>query len=370
MSVSRAKRTAAPFQLDPEFFQRLFTGAGLAVFACDPEGNILAWNPLGERLFRGQHGDPQRPDLRDVLPEKQRRDLEEGLKTLVETREPLEFRTQIKADNETATEYAVWLTPICDDHDRLQCVCVWFNDITARLQLRRAMRKRERLTSLGALAGSVAHHYNNLLCSIATSLEFALNMNTMSAMRRVLRRTADAAGRATQLTQQLLAFAQADHRMRDLADLTETVLRYFDQHETELAARGIKVNLDWQRIPFVPLPRDQLVIVIDNLTRNAIEAMPGGGVLSVSLRRRDENAVAFAITDSGPGIAPEDMEHLFEPFFTTKGELGDGEAHRAGMGLAVVHGLVSEMRGTISVSNVPATGARFEIVLPLEDPAK
>ncbi|MFQ5807674.1 MAG: nitrogen regulation protein NR(II) [Phycisphaerae bacterium] len=370
MSVSMTKGNAAPFQLDADFFRRLFNGAGLAVFACDAEGHILAWNPLGECLFRSQHGDRRRPDLCDVLPAEQRRDLEQGLQTLVETRAALEFRTRLRGIDEEATEYAVWLTPIFDAKGRFQCACVWFNDITARLQLRRSMRKRERLTTLGALAGSVAHHYNNLLCSIATSLEFALNMNTMSAMRRVLRRTADAAGRATRLTQQLLAFAQADHRMRDLADLTETVLQYFDRHEAELAAHGIKLMLDWQRIPFVPLPRDQLTIVVDNLTRNATEAMRDGGVLTVSLRRRDENAVVLAIADSGPGIAPNDMEHLFEPFFTTKGELGNGETHKAGMGLAVVHGLVNEMHGTISASKVSTGGARFEIVLLLEDPTK
>jgi signal transduction histidine kinase len=245
-------------------------------------------------------------------------------------------------------------------------VCVWFKDITARLQLRRSMRKRERLTTLGALAGSVAHHYNNLLCSIATSLEFALNMNTIAATRRVLRRTADAVGRATQLTQQLLAFAQADHRMSDLADLTESVLRYFDRNEAELAARGIKLEVDWQRIPFVPVRRDQFTIVIENLARNAIEAMPSGGTLTVTLQRRGEHAVMLTIADSGPGIAPDEMEHLFEPFFTTKGALGAGGTRQAGMGLAVAHGLISEMHGAISVCNAPTGGARFEIVLPLD----
>ena len=112
---------------------------------------------------------------------------------LARTREPLEFRARIGLDQTEATQYAVWFTAICDDQNRVECIAVWFHDITARLQLRRGMRKRERLTTLGVLAGSVAHHYNNLLCSITTSLEFALNMNTMSAMRRVLRRTADAA---------------------------------------------------------------------------------------------------------------------------------------------------------------------------------
>ena len=360
-------RAPAPLQLDATFFQQLFESAGLPVFACDRQGKILAWNALAERLFQSRHGDPERPDLRDVLPPEQHADLADGLGILLETGRPLEFRSRIAGQNEEPTEYAVWLTPIYDDDRRLKCVCVWFNDITARLQLRRSMRKRERLTTLGVLAGSVAHHYNNLLCSIATSLEFALNMNTMSAMRRVLRRTADALGRATRLTHQLLAFAQADHRMYDLAALDETVRQYFDEHQAALAARGIKLELDCQRIPYVPLPREQLTIVIDNLTQNAAEAMPAGGTLAVSLKRKNEDAVLLAIADTGPGISATEMEHVFEPFFTTKGELGAGETHQAGMGLAVAHGLVSEMRGTISAANVPAGGARFEIILPVGD---
>jgi PAS domain S-box-containing protein len=359
-------RAAAVTQLDAVFFRRLFDSAGLPIFACDVQGNILTCNPLGESLLGERRAPGRQPTLRDLLPVEHHADLEHNLRTLVETREPLEFRTRIGPENGETTEYAVWLTVVCDERERMECIAVWFHDITARLQLRRGMRKRERLTTLGALAGSVAHHYNNLLCSITTSLEFALNMNTMSAMRRVLRRTADAVGRATQLTQQLLAFAQADHRMRDLADLTETVLQYFDHHEADLAARGIKLQLTWERVPFVPLPRDQFNIVIDNLVRNATEAMPDGGVLSAGLRRRDESSVAFWIADSGPGISPDEMEHLFEPFFTTKGELGSGVTHQAGMGLAVAHGLVGEMHGTISVTNVPGGGARFEIVLPLE----
>ena len=321
----------------------------------------------GERLLPQQRDASQQLNLCELLPEEQRPELKSNIKTLMETREPLEFRTRIGPVRDTAAEYAVWLTPICDEQGNLENVCVWFHDITARLQLRRGMRKRERLASLGALAGSVAHHYNNLLCSIATSLEFSLNMNTMSAMRRVLRRTADAVGRATRLTQQLLAFAQADHRMCDLADLTEIVLQYFDQHEAEYATRGIKLDMRWERIPFVPLPRDQFNIVIDNLARNALEAMPNGGVLSTVLRRRDEHHVTLIIADSGQGIPPEHMEHLFEPFFTTKGALGDGSTNQAGMGLAVAHGLVSEMHGTITVGNSGLSGARFEINLPIDD---
>lgn len=355
-----------PGPLTPDTLRRLFDCAGLPIFICDLEGNILGWNELARQRYAACGPSASKPHVRDTLPVEHHPIFAENLRILLETREPLEFRTRIEEESEGASEFAVWLTPLIDEQGRVDRVCVWFHDITARMQLRRGMRKRERLTTLGALAGSVAHHYNNLLCSIATSLEFALNMNTIVAMRRVLQRTANAVGRATQLTQQLLAFAQADHRMCDLADLTEIVLLYFDQHESALGSRGVRLELHRERIPFIPLPREQFNIILDNIVRNAAEAMPRGGVLTVRLGRRDQNHIRLTIQDSGPGIAPANMEHLFEPFFTTKGVLGEGETRQAGMGLAVVHGLISEMHGTITAGNSTDGGAQFEIVLPID----
>jgi signal transduction histidine kinase len=95
--------------------------------------------------------------------------------------------------------------------------------------------------------------------------------------------------------------------------------------------------------------------------------MPSGGTLTVTLARRDDKSVCVSIIDSGGGLSTEELEHLFEPFYTTKGELGEGTGRNAGMGLAVVHGLVSEMHGTITASNVAGRGARFDIVLPLRE---
>jgi len=364
MSGGMTNNATTPKSLDDAFFKRLFDGAGLPIMACDLEGNILAWNPLAETIAQEGAGPVADMHISDLLPQDLHPVLAETLRLVIDTHEPAEFRARISRED-NLVEYAVWLTPMFDGDDKLDYICAWFHDITARLQLRRGMRKRERLTSLGALAGSVAHHYNNLLCSIATSLEFSLNMNTITAMRRVLRRTADAVGRATRLTHQLLAFAQGDHRMCDLADLTELVLQYFDQHEVDFAAQGIKLDMHWERVPFIPLPREQFNIVLENLARNAVEAMPSGGVLSVNLSRRDENNVLLAIADSGPGITPDTMEHLFEPFFTTKGELNGGDARQSGMGLAVIHGLIAEMHGAISADNKPGGGARFEICLPV-----
>jgi signal transduction histidine kinase len=196
-------------------------------------------------------------------------------------------------------------------------------------------------------------------------VEYASNMHTLTAMRHALQRAMQAIGRTVDITRQLTAFAQADYREADLADLTETLLYYFDQNEQRLAQHHIRLYLDYQQLPIWPVPREHLLIVLGNLVDNAIDVMPTGGCLSVTLARRDEKTVTLSVADTGSGLSPQDMEHLFEPFYTSKGVLGSGCSTNAGLGLAVVHGLVSEMRGSITASNVSGSGARFDIVLPI-----
>jgi PAS domain S-box-containing protein len=351
-------------RLDPAYLESLFQGAGFAIIACRPEGEIVAANAAAIRLF-GAGRRTLGGHIRELFPEGDRAAVDHHLEQVQTTLEISELNVRLGGSDAEPIEYAVWFTPVLEPDGTLRGVSLWFRDITQRMGLARALEKRERLASLGSLSGAVAHHYNNLLCCIATSVEYAINMNTLSAMRRALTRTADAVGRAAGITQQLLAFAQGDHRSGDLADLTEMVLYFLDQNEERLAQRHVKLQFDWQLIPIIPVRRDQLIVILENLTNNAVEAMPAGGVLTVTLGRRDEDTISLSIADTGPGIDPRHMEHLFEPFFTTKGEFGEGAARNAGMGLAVVHGIVSEMHGTITAANIPGRGARFDIVLPI-----
>lgn len=354
-----------PAPLDSGYLERLFEGAGLAVFACLSDGRIVRANRLARALCAARGVSGSDPTVRELLPPQQRGECDEHLRQVASTLEPSEFRVSLEtADGRT--DYAVWLAPLLDD-GQLQGLSVWFHDITARMQIRASSRKLERLTTLGTMSGAVAHHYNNLLCSIGTSLEYARNLNTLAAVRKAMQRTSDAVSRAAELTHQLLAFAQADHRLTDLSDLTEMVLHYVDDHEASLQSRGIEVRLDWQPIPMIALPRQHFNIVLKNLIANAEEAMPGGGTLSVDLGPHGPTQAYVRVRDSGSGIAQQHMERLFEPFFTTKGELGAGFSRQAGMGLAVVHGLVHEMGGTISASNNVDGGACFEVLLPISE---
>jgi signal transduction histidine kinase len=352
-------------RLDPSFFERLFHGAGLAVFACDTTGRIQAGNSRGHELLRAVCASASNASVEDIVPAPDRAALQQSIRACVSHLDSVEFRSHLALPGREPTDYAVWISPVLTNDGALEGISVWFHDITERIRVRRHMRKHERLHSLGAMSGAVAHHYNNLLCSIATSLEYALNMNTMPAMRRALSRTSDAVLRATSLTQQLLAFAQGDHRILDEADLTETVLHFLDSSEAKFHEHDVTLTFDWQPIPVIAVPRDHVVIILRNLVENALDAMPNGGSLHLSLAVHDEHHVRITLVDSGPGIKPEQMEHLFEPFYTTRGELACGDERKAGMGLAVVYGLVSELHGTVAAANSPGGGARFDVVLPV-----
>lgn len=352
-------------RLDPSYLESMFQGAGLGIVACNSDGQIATWNAAAGRLFRGAPACREGGAVVELLPEQDRRRGQEALAKCLTLLEAVEFRSRLGGTDDDPLEYAVYITPVLDADGTLRGVAVWFRDITQRIRLQRALKKHDRLSVLGALSKAIAHHYNNLLGCIATNIDYASKTNMMSAVRRALGRAAEAATRATQITQQLLAFAQADHRDTDLADVAEMVLLYFDNNEARLNQHNVRLQFDWQVIPILPVRRQQLQLVLNNLVENALEAMKEGGTLTVRLHRRDEDSVVLSISDTGGGINAEDMEHIFEPFHSSKARLGCGEHGKAGLGLAVVHGLVHEMRGEITAANIPGAGARFDIILPI-----
>ena len=366
MSSGTAKESCSAERLDAAYLHGLFHSVGLAIVACEPDGRIVACNVAARELFGSNRTSAPNTHVSQLFPERDQKAVQDAIETCAATLEPSEYQTQLGHDEVGPRDYAALCTPVLADDGSLRGVSLWLRDITKRRRLQRKLKKTERLTYLGKLAGAVAHHYNNLLCSIATSLEYAMNMNTMTAMRRASQRTAEAVGRSADITRQLLAFAQADHRETNLADLTEVVLYYLDQNERRLNNQHIQLHLEQQPIPTIPVPREQFLIVLNHLVSNAVDAMPDGGTLSVGLHPLGPDVACLSVADTGTGIRPEEMEHLFEPFYTTKGVLGAGKTTNAGLGLAVVYGLVGEMHGAITAANLPERGARFDLVFPVE----
>jgi signal transduction histidine kinase len=148
------------------------------------------------------------------------------------------------------------------------------------------------------------------------------------------------------------------------ADLNRVVTEGLYLVEARCSTEGIRLerDLDPELAAIVADP-GQLQQILMNLVVNGIQAMPGGGSLTIRTRNRT-GGVVLSVADTGAGMDDETLKEIFNPFFTMK-EIGQG----TGLGLSVVHGIVTSHGGTIRVESEPGRGSRFDVDLPLESPA-
>ena len=249
-------------------------------------------------------------------------------------------------------------------------------DVTERERLQEQLRQGQKMESIGRLAGGIAHDFNNLLTAINGYAELMLMDFDAGAVptRDSAEQIARAAGRAASLTGQLLAFSRKQVLRPQVIDLNEIV---GDMAMMLARMLGDDVVLSTEFDPEVaPTLADptQVEQVLLNLALNARDAMPNGGRLVIwtahfELGEHDERPhpdlepgsyVTLAVRDTGVGMAPDLVEKIFEPFFTTKG-IGEG----TGLGLATVHGIVSQSGGVIWVESTPGEGTTFTVCLPV-----
>ncbi len=249
-------------------------------------------------------------------------------------------------------------------------------DITERLTLEAQFRQSQKMECVGQLAGGVAHDFNNILTIVQGHASLLLSEALTPPMHEAAQEIISAADRAASLTRQLLAFGRRHVIQLKNLDLNEILSQMAKILERVL---GEDIALDVRyasNLPPVFADAGMFEQVLLNLAVNAREAMPKGGRLDISLKTaafnqnnasphadaRPGTFVALTVTDSGCGIARENLDHIFEPFFTTK-DVGRG----SGLGLATVYGIVKQHSGWISVESEVGRGTTFEIHLPACD---
>ena len=249
---------------------------------------------------------------------------------------------------------------------------------TSRLQLQARLAQRQRLESLGLLAGGVAHDFNNLLLVIRVSLGFIGEGPLTDVQRQDLAAAVNAERSATALIKKLLMLGRQDAPAFENADVNQMV-----RDSLRLLERVLPANIQTHFVAGAGLPRlrvdlRQLEQVLMNLALNARDAMPNGGRLTIETQQVVINGeyrrahpwanpgryVLLTIADTGYGMPPEVVERVFEPFFTTK-PMGEG----TGLGLAVSWGIVHRHGGMIHCYSEVEVGTSFKIYLPAGEQA-
>jgi PAS domain S-box-containing protein len=256
------------------------------------------------------------------------------------------------------------MSPIRDAEGNTHGLVLVFRDVTERRRMFANIVRADRLEALGVMAGGIAHDFNNLLGGVFGYMDLAEQESLEPNVKSSLAMAKSVFVRARDLTQQLLTFAKGGTPIKRTMAIGPVV-----RESVQFALSGSKVACQFD-LPDELWPCDvdknQIAQVIDNLSINAVQAMPNGGQLRVTAKNESipvghgilapGDYVTIAIADSGVGIPANVLDRIFDPFFTTK-RMGSG------LGLATCHSIMQRHGGAIDVLSTPGVGSTFTLWL-------
>ena len=346
-----------------------------AVLAADTRGRVVLMNRGAELLLGRPRGEVVGQGLDSVL----------SMYTLGQTGKMLDplhwlsdgqqsrhssMDVRLRAEDGDDRIVTVSGSRLVDNNNEVLGAVLVIRDVTGQRRMEEELARGQKLESVGVLAGGIAHDFNNLLTAIMGNLSLARLVSSPDDEHYQNIEDAEKASlRARELTQQLLTFSRGGSPVKGSVNIEELV-----RESAEFVVRGSNVRLrcsaDEDLLP-VHGDRGQIGQVIDNLVINAMQAMPGGGFVDISITNYlpaadsllplvRQQYVRIVVQDSGSGISKEDLARIFDPYFTTK-EVGNG------LGLAICFSIINKHGGHITAESEPGRGSIFYVYLPAVD---
>jgi two-component system cell cycle sensor histidine kinase/response regulator CckA len=370
IDVSERKRAEEKIREQAELLDK----AQDAIIVCTPDGKITFWNQGAERIYGWNREEALGKNIRELLfrgksPWQMDDEAAKNPEASGEWMGELDGFTK----SEQAVIVQTHTTLIRDEEGRTKSMLIISTDITEHKKLEEQFLRSQRLESLGVLVSGIAHDLNNTLVPIMIGIEVMQGEAQSENATAMLQTMKTSARRSADMIKQMLAFARGDDASKVVVQADRLVKEMTkiigDTFPKSIQCRARVAQDSW---PVLGLPT-QLYQVLLNLCVNARDAMPNGGNLvlhtenAVISPERAEvirggkpgNYLCVTVSDTGTGIAPENLEKIFQPFFSTK-----AADKGTGLGLSTCQNIINSHNGFISVISQPGVGTEFKVYLP------
>lgn len=344
-----------------------------AIAVQDLEGRIVFWNKSAERVYGWTVAEIIGKNANELL----YKGIEpppslDPLKIALEAGEWSGELRQATKDEKEITVQSRW-TLVRGNDGAPKSFLVINSDITEKKHLEAQVLRTQRMESIGTLAGGIAHDLNNVLSPIMLSINLLERKLPDEQSKNILKLVENSAKRGGALVKQVLTFARGFEGVKTLMSLSH-IIKEMQIFATQSFPKNVEMRINVPKnLWSIQGDPTQLHQVLLNLCVNARDAMPNGGMITISVENMtlDRNYAAMnpeakpgpyvvlKVKDTGTGIPPEVLDRIFEPFFTTK-EVGKG----TGIGLSTLHAIVKGHAGFVSVQSEVGKGTEFSVYLP------